>query len=624
MLRYSIKSFINSACRLYVNPRLITSRCMSSTYYFKEYNASRLFCSKSDVNTIQARILLEIDHIRKSESELQLSRLEKLYEEITTNTKLYSNPANDKYEESFDQYISLIAGKIQPKHLYSLFKIVEKLNCFSNTFTVLVINALEINESKDDQIELSQFLEILTLSKEKSSSKDLYSKLLKYFYDMNSKQKIIKKVLDLDLNGLISYFKIFSSSFSVEDQQFIDSLLKILIESYPIELEKNGYSLVKSLMASSMEILKGGANFNMIYDHYLPLITNEFSLINCTSQVDFIYFYSIKIQESLKKNMQVDLTPRDKKLFKTAENEITENGFDAYKLFELVLIIDSFSSLNLGSDQFYSGIEEHITKSIERVSCDSYLGLVSSFIPSKKGRNKFLTLISKKIIENREHLEINKLTNLVFIYSAHFEGSDELLESLHDYFCGHLAGLEYEDIARLCKAYLTLKPHKNYLICNDLEEIISKSMLPHDVQIVIEYLEAFIAIKKGKIEFLKKLVIRILEFDTESNDELMYTGVQSLYTSVSHLKEQLSLEDQQLVLSKLTKFDEILQKKSIHFNLSEIQTTLTALRNLGYENSNLAYYFEELHQIQEESESSNNESTSFLQKVGLLTKYQNN
>lgn len=619
MLRFAFKTLIKGICP-YSNLRLATSSSYST--FFKSCNTRKLFSSQSNANTIQKRIREEISHIA-SNSSYKVSRLERLYEELTTNEKLYSDLINEDYEDSIDDLFNLLTGKIESRHLYPLFKIAEKLNSFSTTFADLVIQTLEINEFKD-KIELSQFLEIITLSKEKAESKALYSELLNYFYFINDKQSIANQVLELDLDGIVSYLKIFSSNLIAEDQDFVDTLLKTLIESYPNDLEKNGYSQIKSLMTSLVEVMKGGVNFNILYDHYLPFITNDLSIISNSSQVDFIYFYSTKIRASFNENNKTVLTTKEEKFFKVALNTIEENGFDAYKLTELVILIDSFACLNLGSSEFFLGVEKHIGNNIDKVSCNSYLGLVSSFISSKTSRNKFLTLIMQKIIENRNQIELTHLTNLVFLYSAHFEGCEILLDNLHDFFCERMSDLGDEDVARLCKAYLTLKPNKEYLIFNDLEEIISIKVLPDETQTVIEYLEAFTTVQKGGIHFLKKLANRIFDYDANNEEELLHSGVQSLYSSISILKDRLSLEEQQQMLGRLSSFDELLQKKSVHFNLLQIQDTLSALINLGYENTKMFHFFEELYQIQEESENSGNESTSFLQKVDLLTKYQVN
>jgi hypothetical protein len=303
-------------------------------------------------------------------------------------------------------------------------------------------------------------------------------------------------------------------------------------------------------------------NTNILCDRLLDDFLTNLPVIKLGSQFFLLVIYR-EYMSKLSNNFEFyeKTFNKVKKLYNYIDNEVIFS-IDSIDIEDIITVVECFSQMQLGTPELYLAIDKKIGLNINSFKPASYLRLLDSFARSNNYRDKFLFLLQKKVIENKQLINLSELAKIIRIYSAIKVDSITLQEKLEEYFKANLDGLNDYDIADLVFAYSNPNlPNKSFLI--DLEENIrlrlDRLISDNKYDLIIDFLLSFIKSTKGSKEFKDNLLDLILNMNP--GFELESVSVFKMY----HAFSEVGLD-----YSKLKQFDDMLTRNLIYFNHDEL------------------------------------------------------
>lgn len=240
--------------------------------------------------------------------------------------------------------------------------------------------------------------------------------------------------------------------FTPSDQEYINSLLKILSFSFKKEVEEDHFHFLISLLKLNYKFNKSNLNLNALYENHLETVISSISFMKKDTFIEIISLYSYFFFSYEQKAYEHKLNTV---FFKEAENFVLFSGLESFRLSEIVTILDAFSSLKEGSKELYLEIEKYIGVNIDNLDRSLYTNVLLSFFENKKYRNKFLLLIEKKVIEYVKDFSLDDLSLITALYSLHTSEIyyGYLLKNLEKVFTDNVYHMSSEGLMNVIKAY---------------------------------------------------------------------------------------------------------------------------------------------------------------------------
>lgn len=564
---------------------------------------------------------------------------------------------NTNYAEinivKFDELLLEIANhnrnndkNIPANMLLSIIKVGTLLNSDTNTYCSTVINLVEDikddfdnknktnTNNKNNKITNIDMIDALFLLKNTSLRKDLFTYVFNNVSPIvNSNTETLQKEIKReDYMTIIKYFNVFPLTITPE---FSESLQQILIKSYSTELESNNFALLRTLLKNIYVSFTNNITFDLVIDHFVDKVRNDFTILNTISQVEllgiFSYYAYIKknhiVQEQATEDLLSQTISKIKKLFDHAEEEILDSNFSNFRFTEIISIIDSYSSIGFGSSELFLEIEKYLAHNINKLPPSSYLNILSSLTDNKTIREKFILLLQKQIIEKYEQIEISDIAKILEIFALKLKNNSTVFEKLEGYLAINLDKFSTSELIVLLKSYASKKinnANSKFLIISDIE-LKLRNNPPSSLQQKAELVDSLVAMKSLEIDFIKTLISEILSANKETLDSENYETIDLIYSSISGAKELIDTKSYKVLVNSLSKLDIVVVKKLPLFNKDSLNNIKSCLEIVGY-NSNhyLVSLIKEIIAIEEKYEGDISLSQAcFNEKLRLVSSVMN-
>lgn len=530
---------------------------------------------------------------------------------------LYNN--NDKVTKKF---ILLIENIKDPLHTNELLEVI-KASCYLNinllSLSKIIINCFNsIDKIKNNSDTLINFLKILILIKQ-SKNVDLITyceNTLRKTYLLNNLNSIKSLIIDIDINENICFisellcndiinFKDFTN---IENRNFLEMFQNNIIKNLKVNvIEYNNYKILRHILLSIYTLIKYDLNINNIFNNYLPLVTKNLYMLEPNILVSFVNLYSFNNYINVKKdnvanNFNSNLSDNQLNVsyfFRYSEIAIFQNGLDSFKLSDIISLLDSYSSSNQGSSQFYLEIDKYIGINIDRICPDKYLAIVSSFINSGKYRNKFILLMQKKILENKENISISNLINLALMYHINIKEkyNSYILTKLENYFILNISKASNNDICNLNKIYLSIINNhdqiKNvliYLNMNIIKNIndndnVNKSNSTLLLNILSAFSNATPYVIDKSIYCITNAILCLLNGLEKKKSIINLKEAIQLYNNIASIQPYIDAQTFKNIINKLIVLDNLIEEKNCSLTQDDKSKLLNILQKIGYNNN---------------------------------------
>ena len=514
----------------------------------------------------------EIKLIKSQKNYLNHKAIENTIELITRLDLNKRNFHDMSHKLKFEEYLILLKDNqlslnfLKPIIIGACF-----LNCTENDiFSELIEKIIDENRGSIEPMEIVDCLYHLKMF---CNRKDLYDFAFKKFISaiISKKKELFNEIYNGTLENIIKFIHVVAPICENNDQIYIDKLINVLIKDFSESLEKNHFNLLYSILeVKYFLILDKNVSLNKLFDFFSEKIRNDFSLFPPHVKMNFLSIFSENPKQS-----------KNDKFFETAEKEILEDGFENYKLDEVVLISYYFSEIGKGSAQLFLDIENHLANNIDKLQPSSFFQLISSLSLSNNLREKFMLLLQKQIYDKHTEIDLSELISILGIYSRHFNNIF-LFEKLDKYLCENLIKLSEENKLFLIRAYSKIYSNINsekkiarFMVLSDLQSHFEKQM-PNNFESKVLLLESFVILENNLTE---NLCQSILISNVDSS--ISYETCLSLYSSFSYLSSKGKKYS-------LKRFDDILINKFLHYEKKDFKLWINILTLLGNDESSQA------------------------------------
>lgn len=455
------------------------------------------------------------------------------------------------------------------KFLPVIIEICYLLNLQNNAIWEPIAHYYSFNVEK---FELEQHLflleRILSIFVENEERQNTFKK---FFFDMSMCFEQLD-YLKLDFKNIILFVNMFFEYFTQHHQELIDDIQNLLTNSYKNKLISDDMSIL------TVTLYRLSKNPNINIDFMVENFMNDiYKNIKLTKPKNILYLLVV-YKRFIEYNQCTKINPLYKKIQKMTRSceEDLINYLDKFSLDELIELLQCFSNFEVGSLNFYEEIEKIIGKNIEKINPGIYLYLLDGFAKTGKFREKFMVLMQRKVLENKDYININDICKILRIFASVFSSNVTIFEKLHDYVILLKENINDNELADLIFAY-SLPNISNNNIFNEFETIIDQKLQiwkeKRNFALIIDILRSYTKMNKGN-EIIQKMKNIILTANI-NKDEIDDLSTLKLFKIFEILK---------LNYNEIRTFDPILKSKLKYYNQAELVELKAMLTNFDYQN----------------------------------------
>ena len=215
-------------------------------------------------------------------------------------------------------------------------------------------------------------------------------------------------------------------------------------------------------------------DYTTLLDTFLDVMTTNLTIIaEEYTKVGLLHVYSFYYNKLLGTGK---LTLKQEKAVKRLFREFEENvNLDDLSLNSVIDLLFAYSSIKLGTVEFFVEIEKKIGLNINKIDPKMYCQILNFFLASRKYREKFVLLMVKKMVEKKDEIELSKLAEMLRMLSSLEIALDYPYRNLESTFFENKNKLPVEALVNIVFAYSSPVLKEKYSLVNDLEnEIVSK------------------------------------------------------------------------------------------------------------------------------------------------------